>query len=171
MRWFILKSKHVSHRFSLNVLSRNWASRVSSSRPHYRCLTWFSIYAASKYALEGVSETMAATLKPWNIAVSLVEPGPVSTDLDYLSPYGTKLIQSEDPYYSIFEGAGLLDPDSPTAQTPQEIAFLIKDIIEEEKPHFRYQTTEPIQEQAGKRLVDTTGDSSVAEWHQLLFSE
>ncbi len=140
-----------------------------SSRSGFRPLPSISVYAASKYALEGLSETMAATLKPWNIDVSLVEPGPVSTDLDYLSPYGTRFNQDEDPYYPILEGSGLLDPDSPIAQTPQEIASLIKHIIEEEKPHFRYQTTENIKKQAALRFVDITGNSSVDEWQTVLF--
>lgn len=142
-----------------------------SSRSGFRPLPSISVYAASKYALEGVSETMAATLKPWNIDISLVEPGPVSTDLDYLSPYGTRFTPSEDPYYPILEGAGLLDSDSPIAQTPQEIALLIKQIIEEEKPHFRYQTTENIKKQAALRFVDITGNSSVEEWQKVLFPE
>lgn len=142
-----------------------------SSRSGFRPLPSISVYAASKYALEGISETMAATLKPWNIDISLVEPGPVSTDLDYLSPYGTRFTQTKDPYYPIFEGAGLLDPDSPIAQTPQEIALLIKQIIEEEKPLFRYQTTDSIKKQAALRFVDITGNSSVAEWQKVLFPE
>lgn len=140
-----------------------------SSRSGFRPLPSISVYAASKYALEGISETMAATCRPWNIHISLIEPGPVSTDLDYLSPYGTRFTQSEDPYYPIFEGAGLLDPDSPLAQTPQEIALLVKQIIEEKKPHFRYQTTESIKKQAALRFADITGNSAVDEWLKVLF--
>ena len=33
------------------------------------------LYSASKYALEGLSESLAATLSPWDIKVSIVEPG------------------------------------------------------------------------------------------------
>ncbi len=115
-----------------------------SSRSGFRPLPSISVYAASKYALEGISETMAATLKPWNIDISLVEPGPVSTELDYISPYGSRLDANTDPYYSVFQRVGLLDPNSPIAQTPQEIAAIIQQIIETDKPLFRYQTTENI---------------------------
>jgi NAD(P)-dependent dehydrogenase (short-subunit alcohol dehydrogenase family) len=142
-----------------------------SSRSGFRPLPSISIYAASKYALEGLSETMAATLKPWNIDISLVQPGPVSSELDFISPYGSRLLQNIDPYYSIFHQAGLLDPNSPIAQSPQEIALLIKQIIEAEKPLFRYQTTENIKKQAALRLVDITGNSAVTEWHHMLFAE
>jgi NAD(P)-dependent dehydrogenase (short-subunit alcohol dehydrogenase family) len=39
----------------------------------------FSIYGASKWALEGASESLAAELKPFGIHVTLVQPGPFRT--------------------------------------------------------------------------------------------
>lgn len=39
----------------------------------------FSIYGATKWALEGVSESLAAELKPLGIKVTLVQPGPFRT--------------------------------------------------------------------------------------------
>lgn len=38
-------------------------------------------YHASKYALEGLADSLRAELKPQGVAVSLVEPGPVSTPI------------------------------------------------------------------------------------------
>jgi retinol dehydrogenase 8 len=140
-----------------------------SSRSGFRPLPSISLYAASKFALEGLSETMAATLKPWNISVSLIELGPVNTDLDFLSPYGSCLSKQQDPYYAIFEDVGLLDPVSPIAQQPLEIAQLVKEVIETESPLFRYQTTEAIERQASQRFVDPTGLSSIREWYPILF--
>ena len=40
----------------------------------------FSIYGGAKYALEGVSEALAAEVKPLGIKVSLVQPGPFRTE-------------------------------------------------------------------------------------------
>lgn len=140
-----------------------------SSRSGFRPLPSISVYAASKFALEGISETMAATLKPWNIYVSLIEPGPVSTELDFLAPYGSKLTIANDPYKSLFLTAGLLDPVSPIAQTADEIAFFVQKAIEDESPLFRYQTTEAIQKQAQRRFVDITGLSNIREWDSVLF--
>lgn len=139
-----------------------------SSRSGFRPLLSMSVYAASKYALEGISETMAALLKPWNIAVCLIEPGPVDTDFDFKAPYGSKLSPEEDPYYSIFQQSGLLDPSSPIAQDPKEIAAIVKEAIEAKSPFFRYQTTDNIKQQASQRLVDISGISSVNEWDNIL---
>ncbi len=137
-----------------------------SSRSGFRPLPSLSLYASSKFALEGLSETMAATLKPWNIFVSLIEPGPVDTELDFISPYGTRL--KEDPYRPIFEAAGLLDPLSPLVQSADEIAAFVQRALEDEKPLFRYQTTPKIENQARKRLVDITGLDNIAEWQEVL---
>lgn len=38
-------------------------------------LPGLGLYSASKFALEGLSESLAATLSHWNIKVSIVEPG------------------------------------------------------------------------------------------------
>ena len=40
----------------------------------------FSIYGASKWALEGASESLAIELKPLGIKVTIVQPGPFRTD-------------------------------------------------------------------------------------------
>jgi len=40
----------------------------------------FSIYGATKWALEGVSESLAAELKPLGIKVTIAQPGPFRTD-------------------------------------------------------------------------------------------
>ncbi len=140
-----------------------------SSRSGFRPLPTLSLYAASKFALEGLSETMAASLKPWNIFVSLIEPGPVSTELDFISPYGSRLQREEDPYYPIFEASGLLDPVSPLVQQSEEIAAFVQKALEEELPLFRYQTTPAIEKQAKQRLCDITGLQNLAEWEQILF--
>jgi NAD(P)-dependent dehydrogenase (short-subunit alcohol dehydrogenase family) len=139
------------------------------SRGGFRPVPSLSVYSATKFALEGISETMATTLRPWNILVSLIEPGPVRTDLDFEAPYGSNLAKEDDPYAEIFERVGLLDPNSPIAQDPAEIACIVQDAIEAHCPLFRYQTTDAIRRQAGYRMVDITGLSGVHEWDKILY--
>jgi NAD(P)-dependent dehydrogenase (short-subunit alcohol dehydrogenase family) len=45
----------------------------------------FSIYGASKWALEGFSESLAAELKPLGVKVTIVQPGPFRTDFIHRS--------------------------------------------------------------------------------------
>jgi NADP-dependent 3-hydroxy acid dehydrogenase YdfG len=141
-----------------------------SSRSAFRPLPSISVYTASKFALEGLSEAMAAVLKPWNIHVSLIEPGPVNTQMDFEAPYGTRLPRDKDPFHALFTQAGLLDPGSPIVQQPEEIAIIVKEAIEAKHPLFRYQTTSLIRHQAAMRLVDITGNASLREWDEILYS-
>ena len=116
------------------------------SRAGFRPLPSIAVYSDSKAALWAASQSMAATLKPWNIKISVVEPGPVLTDLDANSPYGTRLKRGEDPFWNIFKRVDLLAPEpgkalGAGAQQPQEIAELVQKVIEAPEPLFRYQTT------------------------------
>jgi len=38
-------------------------------------------YNASKYAIESLADALRMELRPWKIPVSLIEPGPIRTDL------------------------------------------------------------------------------------------
>lgn len=39
-------------------------------------------YAATKFALEALSGTLSLELRPWGVAVSMVEPGYVKSNID-----------------------------------------------------------------------------------------
>ena len=96
-------------------------------------------YAASKFALEGWTETLRYELKPLGIQVALVEPGAFETDI---WTRNAKL------------SAGLLDPNSPNAARipawrsrvegqrkkadPQVVADTIVAALENPRPRLRY---------------------------------
>ncbi|NXC46091.1 DHB1 dehydrogenase, partial [Penelope pileata] len=53
---------------------------VSSSVGGLQGVPFNAVYCASKFALEGLCESLAIVLQPFNIHVTLVECGPVNTD-------------------------------------------------------------------------------------------
>lgn len=128
------------------------------------------IYCATKFAVEAISESMASELSFFNIKVTIIEPGPVSTDFPHRSlKYGTRFSGMENPYKEILEGTLKLQEERlKTAQKPEEIDVLIKEIIETENPHFRYQTREDGKHIAASKFKDITGDSVIEATRQQL---
>jgi NAD(P)-dependent dehydrogenase (short-subunit alcohol dehydrogenase family) len=67
-----------------------------SSMSGIRAYSGTGLYNASKFALEGMSEALAAEIKPLNIHLTLIEPGPFRTDWAGTSSVRTK--KSIDDY-------------------------------------------------------------------------
>lgn len=63
-------------------------------------LPLYSIYHASKYAVEGFSESLFYELRPFNIKVRLIEPGPIKTEFNGRSR--VDLIPSDSAHYKEF---------------------------------------------------------------------
>jgi NAD(P)-dependent dehydrogenase (short-subunit alcohol dehydrogenase family) len=130
-----------------------------------------SLYAASKAALESLSESLCIEVQPFNISVSIVEPGLIQTRFEL--PMGTKEIPN-NPYQAIIDEIRkgieerLAHPEllSPS-QTPKEIAKFLFDIIQDPHPKLRYQTSENAKELVSKKLNDLTGDLYLEEVFKL----
>lgn len=125
------------------------------------------LYAASKAALESLSESLSIELNPFTISVSIVEPGYIQT---YFSlPMGTREIPN-NPYGGIMDGIRgeiekrLAHPENLSpSQTPQEIASFLLSIVRDPHPKLRYQTSEEAKEDVSKKLLDLTGDLFLEE--------
>jgi NAD(P)-dependent dehydrogenase (short-subunit alcohol dehydrogenase family) len=66
------------------------------------------IYNASKFAVEGLSETLAAEVKDFGIKVTMIEPNGFSTDWAGASSFHTESLPAYDPVKAAFQ-AGLTD--------------------------------------------------------------
>lgn len=116
-------------------------------------------YVASKFALEGLSESLAVYLDQWNIKVTLIEPAGVKTDLSLKANLGTRFLDETLCFKNFCEeGKKSLQNSYGSFQPPEEIASLICKILEEETPHLRYQTNHDSLEMAKERFKDPTGD-------------
>ncbi|TRU12050.1 MAG: SDR family oxidoreductase [Microcystis sp. Msp_OC_L_20101000_S702] len=100
-----------------------------------------SSYCASKFAVEGFSECLRYELLPFNIWVSLVEPGTYPTNIQ--SDTRQLLTSAYTPQSAYYErGQRILNKTleevKNTKAAPQEVANLIGKIAQTKRPRLRY---------------------------------
>ncbi len=136
-----------------------------SSTAGVRPTPCWDVYAASKFAIEGMSEAVAAMMRQWNINVVLLEPGATATDFIYKS---TEIGQRDTDQHTVFDSfvsnaLKWMQDKLADGQNPLEIAKIIACIIAEENPKLRYQTTFKGTQTVAFRHCDPTGEKTVAE--------
>lgn len=120
------------------------------------------VYSASKAALMSSTESLAHDVKPWNIQVALIEPGPIQTNMDLNATVGSHFPPEENPYTPYLEEKGIVYRiNFATAQSPHEVAEVIVEAVETATPQLRYQTNGQVKKRAAQRSRDTTGQTGL----------
>lgn len=102
-------------------------------------------YTASKYALEGLADTMRLEAGQWGIPVSLIEPGAIATAMvhGFTAQLDSSLAQLDDAGRRNYEDyfaqhrAFSQSPDA-GAIAPDDVAKVIVEVLEAETPEARY---------------------------------
>lgn len=130
----------------------------------------WDIYAASKFAIEGMSEALAALTRDWNIHIVLVEPGTTSTDfMEKSTEIGSRYTSETDIYKKFMPNAiKWMQERLADGQSPEEVAEVIAFIITEENPQLRYQTSSKGKQTVANRHCDPTGEKSIQEQESLI---
>lgn len=100
------------------------------------------LYSASKFALEGLSDALRMELEPFNIKISVIEPGPVSTNFFIAAAQAveeTVTTPENTPYRVAFEKLkGLEKYTSSRAWTSERVAEVILQALTDRNPRPRY---------------------------------
>lgn len=95
-----------------------------------------SYYAASKHALEGFYKSLRLELRPFNIKVSVVEPGFFKTNIDRGAEYGNENITDyENTRKKVFRFFSESLAKSPA---PGPVADVVLKIVNEKSPKYNY---------------------------------
>lgn len=125
----------------------------------------FSIYGATKWALEGVSESLAQELKPLGIKVTLVEPGPFRTDFisrsmeraeNRLSDYD----RSSGRFLSFLESM-----DGKQSGDPVRASRAIIAAVESDRPPLRLVLGKYAIDKARQKLAST--EKELSQWEEV----
>lgn len=98
-----------------------------------------SVYASSKHAVEGLSDSLRRELAPYGIKVSVVRPGAINTpfgahERDMLERY-----VNDEPYGDqVKTFLAWFEKQHPTAPPPIIVAEAVHDALTAERPHSRY---------------------------------
>ena len=98
-----------------------------------------SAYVATKFALEGLSESIAYELEPFGIKVILIEPGAIGSNFMKGSVLPKEALNPGSPYSEFVQKVRVkISSDHENATQPEEVAKTIVQAISSEKPEFRY---------------------------------
>lgn len=135
----------------------------NSSILGFAAMPYRGAYNASKFAIEGFADTLRLELKPDNIQVSLIEPGPITSEFrnnayaqfkHWIQHKPSAHAQNYDAMIKRLETVG---PAAPFTLNPDAVTKCILDILKKEHPKIRYRVTFPTQLFAFlKRLLPTS---------------
>lgn len=114
----------------------------------------FSVYAASKFAVEGFSEAMAAELQPFGIRTTIVEPGVFVTEFMGQSRKMSEPLPEYAPVYDAFNRGY---EAAPKGDQSKAVASILAMIGSENPPlHFPVGgfASAGIRDALGKRIVE-----------------
>ncbi|MBZ0121828.1 MAG: SDR family oxidoreductase [Sandaracinaceae bacterium] len=96
-------------------------------------------YAASKFAVEGMTEALRHEMRPFGVRVVLVEPGPYKTDIIGRNRWDARATQEPGPYAAFMRRLeALVAKMEARMGDAQEVADLVVELLEDPSPKLRY---------------------------------
>lgn len=112
-------------------------------------LSYRGAYNASKFAIEGISDTLRLELRDTNIHISLIEPGPITSQFRSNSVIAmTKYIDIDKSvhskeYNAVLTRLNTIGPAVPFTLPPEAVLDKVVHALESTRPKARYYVTVP----------------------------
>lgn len=101
-------------------------------------LPYQGFYSASKFAIEGFSEALAAEVRGFGISVSMIEPGDFATGFTASRKNSAATAENEDYGPSFRRSLTLIEKEENSGLKPEVLAHKIAHVAECRRPHLRY---------------------------------
>ncbi len=133
------------------VMRRQGHGRIiqNSSLLGYVALPYRGAYNASKYALEGLTDTLRLELQGTGIHVVLVEPGPITSRFraNAFASYQRNIDKANSPHRAKYEAMERRltkpGPAAPFTLPPEAVLKAVWHALESPRPKIRYRVTFP----------------------------
>ena len=123
-----------------------------------------SAYVSTKYAIEGLSESMAYELEPFGIRVVLVEPGVIRTNFVNGVVAAKKSQDPNSPYSQIMQKmAASFEPMLKNGSSADVVAKVVLNAVTSETPNLRYLAGKDIE-----TLMEAKRSMSDEEFHKMM---
>ena len=135
----------------LPVMRKQGAGRIlqNSSVLGYIALSYRGAYNASKYAIEGLADTLRLELRGSNIYVCLIEPGPIKSRFraNAFAMYQQRIDKTQSFHQAKYEAMERRlqkpGPAAPFTLGPEAVLAKVIHALENPHPKARYRVTQP----------------------------
>jgi NAD(P)-dependent dehydrogenase (short-subunit alcohol dehydrogenase family) len=123
-----------------------------------------SAYVSTKFAVEGLSESMAYELEPFGIKVIIIEPGVIRTNILNSVVVAKKSQDPNSPYTQITQKmASAFEEMVKNASSPELVAKVVLEAVTNQNPNFRYLAGKDVE-----TWLDAKRNMSDEEFHKML---
>ena len=123
-----------------------------------------SAYASSKFAIEGLTESISYELEPFGIRTILVEPGIIKTNFIKAAVLGQKSRDPNSPYFQFMnnmeDGMKKLIE---SGESPEYVARVVIDAINDNNPKLRYLAGKDVEQ-----IMEIKSKVSDEEFHKMI---
>lgn len=160
----VFGTQEVTNRM-LPIMRRQGFGKIiyNSSILGFAAMPYRGAYNASKFAVEGLADTLRLELKSTNIHVSLIEPGPIRSQFranayrQFKQWIDANNSAHQSQYQSMIQRLETEGDTAPFTLDPSAVTDIVQKIMASQAPRARYRVTVPTQAFAiFKRLLPTS---------------
>jgi NAD(P)-dependent dehydrogenase (short-subunit alcohol dehydrogenase family) len=123
-----------------------------------------SAYISTKFAVEGISESMSYELEPFGIKVVIVEPGVIRTNIVNTMVVARKSQDPNSPYVQIMQKmANSFEELMKNSSSPDLVANVVLNAVKDENPNLRYLAGNDVEQWLGAKR-----NMSDEEFHKMM---
>jgi len=123
-----------------------------------------SAYVSTKFAIEGLSESMAYELEPFGIKVVLVEPGFIKTNIGNNIVTAKKSQDAISPYSQLTENmVSFIEHGLERGSPPDVVAKVVLKAVISENPNLRYLAGKDVE-----KWMEAKRGMSDEEFHEMM---